>query len=70
MPIKIYHPDHGFVFANQQSEIDALLAKGGKVVVKNKEIEVTTATVKHEEDEPKAKKDTDPKDSHKWSSKN
>jgi len=68
MPVKIYHPDHGFVFANQQSEIDALLAKGGKIVVKNKEIEI--AAVKHEEADPKTKKETDSKDSHKWSSKN
>jgi Ser-tRNA(Ala) deacylase AlaX len=69
MPIKIYHPDHGFVFANQQVEIDALLAKGGKVVVKNKEVEITA--VKHEEAEPKSKKDTDSsKQSHKWLSKN
>ncbi len=69
MPIKIYHPDHGFVLTNDNAEIAGLLAKGGKVIVKNKEAEITTPP-KHEEDEPKAKKETDSKDSHKWSSKN
>ena len=38
MPIKVYHPDHGFVLTNDKTEIDMLVAKGGKVVVKNAEI--------------------------------
>lgn len=37
MPIKVYHPDHGFVLTNDQTEIDALVAKGGQIVVKCKE---------------------------------
>lgn len=38
MPIKVYHPDHGFVLTNDQTEIDMLVAKGGKVVIKNSEV--------------------------------
>lgn len=38
MPIKIFHPDHGFVLTGDQQEADALVAKGGKIVIKNKEI--------------------------------
>lgn len=37
MPIKVYHPDHGFVLTGDQREVDALVAKGGKIVIKNKE---------------------------------
>lgn len=37
MPIKVYHPDHGFVLTNDQTEIDMLVAKGGKIVIKNNE---------------------------------
>lgn len=36
---KIYVPSRGFVYAGDQAEIDMLLAEGGRVVVKNKEID-------------------------------
>ena len=38
MPTKIFHPDHGFVLTGDQHEVDALVAKGGKIVIKNNEI--------------------------------
>ena len=38
MPIKVYHPDHGFVLTNDKAEIDILVAKGGKIVTKNREV--------------------------------
>lgn len=36
---KIYVPSRGFVFTADQTEIDMLLAEGGRVVVKNREID-------------------------------
>ena len=36
---KIYVPARGFVFTADQTEIDMLLSEGGRVVVKNREID-------------------------------
>ena len=36
---KIYVPARGFVFTADQAEIDMLLAEGGQVVLKNREID-------------------------------
>jgi hypothetical protein len=35
MPTRIYHPDHGYVLSSDDTEIKALLAKGG-VIAKEK----------------------------------
>ena len=37
MPIKVYHPAHGFVLTNDQAEADLLVFNGGKIVIKNRE---------------------------------
>jgi len=29
MPIRVFHPDHGYVLTSDQKEIDDLLARGG-----------------------------------------
>lgn len=39
MPTKIYHKDHGFVITSDVAEINRILAKGGEIIVKNKEID-------------------------------
>lgn len=39
MPIKIYHPKRGFVLTNNNFEVDDLLAEGGKIVKKNREVD-------------------------------
>lgn len=36
---KIYVPTRGFVFTADQAEIDMLLSEGGRVVVKNREVD-------------------------------
>ena len=37
MPTKIYHKDHGIVITNSPDEINAILAKGGKIIKKASE---------------------------------
>lgn len=36
---KIYHPKRGFVITTDQALIDEILAEGGQVVLKNREID-------------------------------
>ena len=36
---KIYHPERGFVITTDQTLIDEILAEGGQVVLKNREID-------------------------------
>ena len=31
MPIRVFHPDHGYVITSDQKEIDDLLARGGSL---------------------------------------
>ena len=31
MPIRVFHPDHGYVLTSDQKEIDDLLARGGSL---------------------------------------
>ena len=31
MPIRVFHPDHGYVLTSDQNEIDDLLARGGSL---------------------------------------
>lgn len=31
MPIRVFHPDHGYVLTSDQAEIDKLLASGGSL---------------------------------------
>lgn len=44
MAVKLFHKDHGYVITSDQDQINDLLARGGKVVTKNKDIPVEIAT--------------------------
>jgi hypothetical protein len=74
MPIKIYHPDHGIVLTNEKDVIDSLVAKGGKIIKKNKEIlgevveDVVGKTVKSK-DKAKDKDDDKPALHDEWAHK-
>ena len=38
MPTKIYHKDHGYVITSDSAEIKRIFDKGGKIIIKNKEV--------------------------------
>lgn len=49
MPIRVFHPDHGYVLTSDQTEIDKLIASGGSLdAPKQKEKEILEIPIKQE----------------------
>jgi len=49
MPIRVFHPDHGYVLTSDQKEIDDLLARGGSLdALKQPEQKILEIPIKQE----------------------
>lgn len=49
MPIRVFHPDHGYVLTSDQKEIDDLLARGGSLdAPKQQEQKILEMPIKQE----------------------
>ena len=55
MPIRVFHPDHGYVLTSDQKEIDDLLARGGSLdAPKQQEQEQEVLEIPIKQELPKA----------------